>query len=428
MLSRGRGWTRHEDHETVLRRPGKTVSQDTEFSSLVNEIYKLGLSSSPSVEEVNEIAKLITSIADNNKLQQLIEQLYKQALEDRDFGIKLAIVLSDKYICCISNTDTMLRSLLLTAMQSDFNRKEELREQNKQQFLNAVSFLGEIYYRFRLCGTPVKVLAIPLLNYMKMLLETASEEDIELATTQASINGRKIYEKNQVELEQFLINVRTVLITRNLSARSRGMLLFILDLANQRYCPLSGDLQDFYVEQLGTKVLIQIQRHDEDLTINTKSKDRNVKDSGINSEQGSEKKKSEKSKPETNSTNNTIGILMRAPKNKGNTQVESKTICSEQSTTVDDQKNTYTDQKGVHGDHRNFQANACMKNFSGASAPVPRAIRGSGVADSGKEHKNDKKSPRGKKDKLTDEQVWSSKQVTNSKVWGHDDRFEKDYN
>ena len=59
------------------------------------------------------------------------------------------------------------------------------------------------------------------------------------------------------------------------------------------------------------------------------------------------------------------------------------------------------------------------------NAPVPRAIRGSGATD----QRNMKKSPRerGRRDKLTDEQVWSSKQNSSSKVWGHDDRFEKDY-
>lgn len=58
---------------------------------------------------------------------------------------------------------------------------------------------------------------------------------------------------------------------------------------------------------------------------------------------------------------------------------------------------------------------------------VPRAIRGAGAADSAKDKFAPKKSPRGRKDKLTDEQIWSSKQNTSSKVWGHDDRFDKDY-
>ena len=61
-----------------------------------------------------------------------------------------------------------------------------------------------------------------------------------------------------------------MLINRNLSARSRGMLVFIIDLANQRFAPLSGKMQEFYVNELGINTLVDIQRHSKDLTVNTK--------------------------------------------------------------------------------------------------------------------------------------------------------------
>ena len=65
---------------------------------------------------------------------------------------------------------------------------------------------------------------------------------------------------------------------------------------------------------------------------------------------------------------------------------------------------------------------------SGGSRPFPRAIRGSGANESSKDHiRNEKKTLRSHKDKLTDEQVWSAKQNTGSKIWGHDDRFDNDY-
>lgn len=57
---------------------------------------------------------------------------------------------------------------------------------------------------------------------------------------------------------------------------------------------------------------------------------------------------------------------------------------------------------------------------------VPRAIRGAGAGESTKD-KNINRLHKGNRDKMTDDQIWSSKQNTNSKVWGHDDRFDKDY-
>lgn len=55
---------------------------------------------------------------------------------------------------------------------------------------------------------------------------------------------------------------------------------------------------------------------------------------------------------------------------------------------------------------------------------VPRAIRGSGASNYNKEPKNEK-SPRSKG--KTDDQFWSSNQLNMNKGWGHDDRFDKDY-
>lgn len=87
---------------------------------------------------------------------------------------------------------------------------------------------------------------------------------------QISINGRKIYEESPSELDDFITRVRRVLINRNLSARSRGMLLSIIDLANQRFAPFSGKLQEFYVNELGMNTLVDVQRHEQKLTVDTK--------------------------------------------------------------------------------------------------------------------------------------------------------------
>lgn len=83
---------------------------------------------------------------------------------------------------------------------------------------------------------------------------------------QVSINGRKIYEESQLAVESFIMNVRTVLIKRNLSSRSRGMLLFIIDLANQQFVPFSGKLQEFYINEIGTNTLVNIKHFNKNPT------------------------------------------------------------------------------------------------------------------------------------------------------------------
>lgn len=63
-------------------------------------------------------------------------------------------------------------------------------------YLNAMSLLGEVYYQVRLAtGEPLHLISVPLLDYMKALLQSASEEDIELVATQVNRIKRNEKEK-----------------------------------------------------------------------------------------------------------------------------------------------------------------------------------------------------------------------------------------
>lgn len=63
---------------------------------------------------------------------------------------------------------------------------------------------------------------------------------------QLAVNGRKLYDCQPGELEELMLRVRTTLMSRNLSGQCRCWLLLALDLATNRYAPLSGQLQAFY--------------------------------------------------------------------------------------------------------------------------------------------------------------------------------------
>ena len=56
------------------------------------------------------------------------------------------------------------------------------------------------------------------------------------------------------------MKVRKVLVNRNLSARSRAMLLYMIDLAGQNFSPPSGALQEFYTSEIEESTLLDIQR------------------------------------------------------------------------------------------------------------------------------------------------------------------------
>ncbi|XP_051173263.1 uncharacterized protein LOC127289387 isoform X2 [Leptopilina boulardi] len=397
MGGRGRGRAYIRNANVHLNRPGQSSEQistkplkNDESNEIIKLIEHLQINEYTTDIEVHEMEKVLIDAAKNKKLKDVFDELHERALDDRQFGIKFAIVFSNKTIYSLEiNDGTKLQMVLMRALQNTYMSHEEMIKQSIFRFRNAASLLGEVYNRLRIASLPVRILEEPLLHYMRILLVNCEEIDIELVTTQISINGRKIYEENQKQLETFIESVKSVIISGNVNPRSRCMLLFLIDLANHRYNPLSGELQNFYVNHLGTQTFISIQRHTDLLTVNTKTKNQ-IEDGDLDSVSV---------KSETKSIDS-VGILMKAP--------NSDNIVVNQDTRVINNERS----KQRPGDVA-----------LGRGQILPRAIRGSGATD----QRNMKKSPRGKKDKLTDEQVWSSKQNSSSKVWGHDDRFEKDY-
>lgn len=58
-------------------------------------------------------------------------------------------------------------------------------------FRNAVLMLGEYYHKARLStGGPMYLFTEPLCTYLKMLLESSEEEDLELFALQVSYNPK----------------------------------------------------------------------------------------------------------------------------------------------------------------------------------------------------------------------------------------------
>lgn len=92
---------------------------------------------------------------------------------------------------------------------------------------------------------------------------------IKLYLFKISMNGRMLQLRAVSGLSELFIYAREVLVTRNISSRSRALLLLITDLTNQNFMPLSGDLQKFYAQQLGQQLLLEMQQNLKGLRIIT---------------------------------------------------------------------------------------------------------------------------------------------------------------
>ncbi|XP_035743869.1 uncharacterized protein LOC118451433 [Vespa mandarinia] len=383
--SGGRSRGRVKVAEVPLRRPGENPSSKyNQFvcDDIIERINNLGINELIPAEQINDIVHLVHTTKDEETLKFMFDMLYKRALEDKIFGIKLASLFSDVTFFTIEvNKNQTMRYLLLSTLQNDYKRKKEIREESATLFRNVVSLLGEIYYQMTLItGKPLRILELPLLDYWSMLLETATEEDIELVATQIIINGKGMYKRP--ELDEFMLNVRETLSRNNtLSYAAKGMLLLIIDLANQQFNSLPVNLYDYYTSHLGTKVLIYLQRHNKDLT-----------NAGNNED---------------------LKIVKSLEENKNDTNQESELgstsmVQSKQKASFKDENCEQTDYAVMNTDKKNFTT----------ENTVPRAIRGPGANNTKKNFKSNSKP-------FTN--PISPKPGNRNKGWEHDDRFEDAY-
>ena len=72
-------------------------------------------------------------------------------------------------------------------LQADFMGREDRRRNDRCKFLNSIATLCFIFRRVRLAdGATIKILATPIISYLKMLLENSFDEEIEILGTQVN--------------------------------------------------------------------------------------------------------------------------------------------------------------------------------------------------------------------------------------------------
>ncbi|KAK0175211.1 hypothetical protein PV327_008978 [Microctonus hyperodae] len=263
-VGRGRGWGKNlQDNSDGLRKPGQQSSLVViENDDWFERISKIDINDVESIKNLTSpVANLIPQDASKEDITHL-NKFCELALDDRAFALKLILTFANS---------TNYLPLFMTCLQKLYNQREELSKKNPVRFINMVFFLGETFHRLRFDNTSLDCLKTPLVVCLRMLLGTAGEDEIQLAATQVAIHGRELLAASITGLPELFIYAREVLATRNLSTRSRSMLLLMIDLYRQNFMPLSGDLQTFYVSQLGQSTLLEMQRNSENILVITNS-------------------------------------------------------------------------------------------------------------------------------------------------------------
>ncbi|XP_053988792.1 uncharacterized protein LOC128891831 isoform X2 [Hylaeus anthracinus] len=246
---RGRGWAQYD--KDSLRKPGESLcTKDTDYANLIHIVNGI------TAENLEQQVIKFTQLINNDNLVNISNKLHEHAVNNREFGPKL-IALCHYPLLNKHHSDENLRKLLISKLQDQYERRIELRQEyTVTQFCNTVSlfscFLQHIHKHSNLQFLFYNKLNTALLDYMEMLLETASEQEIKTFTEQIIIHGKYIFENDKQKCNSFMIIPRQILIKENLSPETREMLLYSIDLVTHNFNPLPQNLLTFYEQRLGT--------------------------------------------------------------------------------------------------------------------------------------------------------------------------------
>ncbi|XP_076240689.1 uncharacterized protein LOC143183134 [Calliopsis andreniformis] len=241
--SRGRGWAQND--KNPLPRPGRPLCpENIDSTKLINIINAVNKNLE---EKVEEAVKYISEKENDESLKSINGKLYEHAMSNRQFGPKLIMLYRNPKFKEDSKGSIMWKHLVYS-LQTDYERKEQLREENVAYFHNVVCLFSEFLLQSQ---STLSVLYLALLEYMELLLKTATTDDIKIFTEQVITHRSYLLDNLRKELDELMIVVRQTLVKENISLASRQMLLYIIDLINHNCDPLPQNLQEFYEQQLG---------------------------------------------------------------------------------------------------------------------------------------------------------------------------------
>ncbi|XP_076229992.1 uncharacterized protein LOC116432774 isoform X2 [Nomia melanderi] len=248
---RGRGWI--QDDKDPPPKPGNLLRTEdadcnTNLVDIVNSVTDENLE-----QQAEEFIKLIDS-----DFKETYDKLHECARNDKEFGQKLLRLVrrSRTHPQAECAKSMGIFKYVINTVQNNYEERIKIRQENTVQFYNDIYLLSELVTYFT-SGCMMSCVLGAMLDYMEMLLETASAEDIRMFTEQITVHGKLIGATHKIKMDELMIMARQVLIKNDFSPTSRQMLLYAIDLVNQNFEPLPKNLQEFYELQLGKNFIQQ---------------------------------------------------------------------------------------------------------------------------------------------------------------------------
>ncbi|XP_022249934.1 CBP80/20-dependent translation initiation factor-like [Limulus polyphemus] len=257
MAGRGRGWSRGQKKDDTpvgqpLRQPAAkpTNCEDPDLADISSNLDKLRLSTEKDliIDEglvLTVIDGIKTLIKNEKSLSKVVAFLHHFSQKQRSTSEIIAVVCG--HLSCFEAGDAKFRNLLLEKLQKDFQDYKSIQKEDPEKFLCNVTFLCEVFCNVRLKdGSPLKILSVPVLEYLKEILDYQTETGLVVFIEQFKKNGPELQELAKDEVESLLLKLRKILITKDLGTRCRASLLELLEMFLRDWKPLGAAVDNLY--------------------------------------------------------------------------------------------------------------------------------------------------------------------------------------
>ncbi|KAJ8925440.1 hypothetical protein NQ315_009273 [Exocentrus adspersus] len=434
-VGRGRGWlnlSKNPNPAAEPPRPGSIPSptsvnpnspslideshfadKSNEFIDLINIVKQLNINDD-GIKFNQKKKYIVESWKDccqtGEEVERCFDILHQACLSDGDLASKLVYMISARSFITQEIHDQNIRFMFLRKLQSNFEGIYRIavkfyKKTNPTAFRNSVQMLGEFYNKARLAsGRQLTFMAIAVVTYLEMLLESAQPPDLKLFTTQLYLNGASIKTECPDKSIEILNNVRLLLASDKLLTRECKLwLMLALDIASSRFALLSSEIYKFYQEQLGETAMASFQGVHGALSVQT------THSSGT-----------------LDSYQSNVNVLqVTSPLEPANSVSPSNNV-------QPDSNNTFSS-SGFASD-TSSHSSSISRDSNSQSAKHGRPILGSGVRFN-KNKSNDESNWRDRdqsagwnnRQKVLGGKGEGRKNIKPGKGWEHDDRFETDY-
>ncbi|GFQ80366.1 uncharacterized protein TNCT_316131 [Trichonephila clavata] len=265
MTARGRGFAMlspGSSQTTELRRPGEagliqrfgTGSQfngqtienqkdaENPFSELCHKLGKINLSSS--AEELKQYGKEVKTLCNTSeKMEKFVDNIFQFALKSK-WNAHIVAIFCDTH-GDITVEQSKFRTIVLRKLQVLYKEKNKAYLEIDQFLLDA-TLACEIFHHIRIDGACVKILARPILDYLKMLVDGASEKEIEIFIEQFPKCYKNLKENDPIGFLELVGKIRKQIVNQSTTVAIRAMLLEIFELILTEWKPIDENAKHLY--------------------------------------------------------------------------------------------------------------------------------------------------------------------------------------